>query len=399
MPGRHPPLVCHVIHALRMGGLENGLVNLINRMPAERYRHAVICLSSHDRFAERIARADVEVFALHKREGKDPLTYWRLWRLLRRLRPAIVHTRNLGAVDAHLPAWLAGVRVRIHGEHGRDIGDLQGANRRHRLIRRSMRPFVHHYIPLSRDLEDYLRETVGVAPARITRIVNGVDVGRFRPAGDGEARAGLLAECGWPADSVLVGWVGRMEPVKNVQGLVEAFARLLETESDGVERARLLLVGDGSQYAAVAASVQRLGLGDRVRLTGARDDVPELLRTLDLFALPSLAEGISNTTLEAMASGVPVVATDVGGNAELIRPGETGELVAAGDPGALARGLAIYLARPPRLSTDGRAARHRAVETYSIDAMVSAYADLYDRVLAERGGTATGDDPARSETA
>ncbi len=399
MPGRHPPLVCHVIHALRMGGLENGLVNLINRMPAERYRHAVICLSSHDRFAERIARADVEVFALHKREGKDPLTYWRLWRLLRRLRPAIVHTRNLGTVDAHLPAWLAGVRARIHGEHGRDIGDLEGANRRHRRIRRLMRPFIHRYVPLSRDLEDYLRDAVGVAPARITRIVNGVDVGRFHPAGDGTARDALLAECGWPADSVVIGWVGRMEPVKNVQGLVEAFARLDDSAPDQAGRARLLLVGDGSRHATVAADVERLGLGDRVRLTGARDDVPGLLRALDLFVLPSLAEGISNTILEAMASGVPVVATDVGGNAELIRPGETGEIVAAGDPAALAGGLATYLARPARLATDGRAARRRAVENHSIDAMVSAYADLYDRVLAERRGTATGDDPARSETA
>ncbi len=392
-----PPLVAHVVHSLRVGGLENGLVNLINRMPAERYRHVVVCLSTYDHFAERIARDDVEVLALHKREGKDPMLYWRLLRLLRRLRPDIVHTRNLGAVEAQLPAWLAGARARIHGEHGRDIGDLAGTNRRYRLIRRLMRPFVHRYVPLSRELADYLHDAVGVPRARMTRIVNGVDVEHFRPDEDGRARAALLSERGWPEDSVVVGWVGRMEPVKNPLGLVEALARLRVIAPGASDRVRLVLIGDGSQRAAVEAAVKERALGDRVWLPGSRDDVPELLRALDLFALPSLAEGISNTILEAMASGLPVVATDVGGNAELVDAGRTGELVPASDPDALAGALALYLERPQRLSIDGRAARARAVETFSIDGMVSAYTDVYDRVLSARGGVTTGDDRARSE--
>lgn len=392
-----PPLVAHVVHSLRVGGLENGLVNLINRMPAERYRHVVVCLSTYDHFAERIARDDVEVLALHKQEGKDPMLYWRLLWLLRRLRPDIVHTRNLGAVEAQLPAWLAGARGRIHGEHGRDIGDLMGANRRYRLIRRLMRPFVHRYVPLSRQLADYLHDSVGVPYARMTRIVNGVDVEHFRPDDDGQARAALLSERGWPEGSVVVGWVGRMEPIKNPVGLVEALARLQFIAPGSGDRARLVLIGGGSQRAAVEAAVKEHALGDRVWLPGSRDDVPELLRALDLFALPSLAEGISNTILEAMASGIPVVATTVGGNVELVDSGKTGELVPASDPDALAGALALYLEQPQRLSIDGLAARARAVETFSIDGMVSAYTDVYDRVLSPRGEVTTGDDRARSE--
>jgi len=380
------PLVAHVVHGLRVGGLENGLVNLINRMPSERYRHAVICLKDYDRFAERIERDDVPLFALHKHEGKDPALHFRLWRALRRLRPDLVHTRNLAAVEAQLPAWLAGVPARIHGEHGRDMADLAGANRRYRLLRRSLRPLVHHYIPLSRDLESYLRDAIGVVPERMTRITNGVDVERFRP--DHEARARLLGARGWPTDSLVVGWVGRMEPVKNPLGLVEAAARLCREDPEARARLRLVLVGDGAQGAAVREAVTVAGLDDNTWLPGSRDDVPALLAGLDVFALPSLAEGISNTVLEALATGLAVIATDVGGNRELVTPGQCGALVPPADPAALAAALGRYLHKPGLAAEHGAVARRRAVGQFSIDAMVSAYTETYDRVLERHGRSA-----------
>ncbi len=377
------PLVAHVVHSLRVGGLENGLVNLINRIPAERYRHAVICLKDYDHFAERIERDDVPLLALDKREGKDPALYARLWRTLRQLRPDIVHTRNLAALEAQIPAWLGGTPARIHGEHGRDMGDLTGANRRYRRMRRMVRPLVHHYIPLSRDLEVYLRDAVGVAPERMTRITNGVDVERFQP--DPRARGKLLAEAGWDADDVIAGWVGRMEPVKNPLALVEAVAHLQDGHPGGKRRLRLALVGGGSQSDAVVRAVHEAGLEQDVWLPGSRNDVPHLLAGMDLFALPSLAEGISNTVLEAMAAGVAVVATDVGGNAELIAPEESGLLVPPGDPVALAEALVRYRDEPALVADHGAAARRRAIEHFSIDGMVSAYAATYDRVLAQVG--------------
>lgn len=390
------PLVAHVIYALRMGGLENGLVNLINRMPAERYRHAVICLTDYDRFAERIERDDVDVFALHKKEGKDPLVYLRLLRLLRRLRPDIVHTRNLGALDAQLPAFLAGVPGRIHGEHGRDVGDLHGENRHHHRLRRAFRPLVHRYIPLSRDLERYLHTRIHVPAARITRIINGVDTEHFRPDQGRNARQALLAETGWPADSRIIGWVGRMEPVKNPLGLVDAFARLHNGPAPKMVDNRLILIGGGSQHDDVHRAVVDAGIADHVWLAGQRDDVPELLRALDLFVLPSLAEGISNTVLEALAVGLPVIATDVGGNAELVVPGQCGELVPPDDPAALACAIAAYAGNEIRLAREAYNARERAVEHFSIDGMVAAYGGIYDRVLGRPAMVPAAD--AHSET-
>ena len=118
---RGVPLVAHAIYRLDVGGLENGLVNLINRIPAQRFRHAIICLTEYSEFRQRLTRDDVAVYALHKPPGNSPMTQFRLWRLLNQLRPDIVHTRNMGALEATLPAALAGVPVRIHGEHGRDV--------------------------------------------------------------------------------------------------------------------------------------------------------------------------------------------------------------------------------------------------------------------------------------
>ncbi len=129
MSDERTPLVAHIIFKLDFGGLENGLVNLVNRMPRDRYRHAIVCLSGFSQdFRRRLQREDVEVIAIGKRPGKDPAAYWRVWRTLRRLRPAIVHTRNLGTVDMQWVAWAAGVGRRVHGEHGWEASDPAGRN-------------------------------------------------------------------------------------------------------------------------------------------------------------------------------------------------------------------------------------------------------------------------------
>ena len=181
MAVEQPPLIAHIIFRLDYGGLENGLVNLINRIPLERYRHAIICLTDDNpEFRRRIQQPGVEVFALHKREGHDLRLYGRCWKLLRQLQPAIVHTRNLAALEMQLPALLAGVRARVHGEHGWDR-DPALMNPRHHRLRRWLRPLVQHYIALSGEIAGYLETRVGVAPARISRIINGVDSVRFHP--------------------------------------------------------------------------------------------------------------------------------------------------------------------------------------------------------------------------
>lgn len=362
-----PPLVAHIVHRLDYGGLENGLVNLLNGLPADHTRHAVICLTSASDFAARIRRPETALYELHKKPGKDFGAYLRLWRLLSAIRPAVVHTRNTGVIDCQLVARLAGVPVRIHGYHGWDVDDLNGDNPRRNRLRRLCDPSVTRYVVLSRQIREWLVGDQGVSEDRITRICNGVDVARFRPT------AGRASD----RPTLVVGTVGRLQPVKSQITLVEAVGTLLRRRPDSASRLRLVLVGDGPERPALEAAIQAEGLADIAGVTGWQDDVPALLASLDIFVLPSLNEGISNTILEAMACGLPVVATRVGGNPELVVDGETGYLFPVGDSASLADRLAAYLDEPGLRARQGEAARRRAETEFSMERMLGAYAELY----------------------
>lgn len=379
---KQPPLVVHIIHRLAVGGLENGVINLINHMPPERYRHAIVCLTDATDFRDRIQRADVPVITLHKRAGQDFGVHARLWQVLRRLRPAIVHTRNLSGLEYLAPAALAGVPGRIHGEHGRDIYDINGSNAKYNLLRKAIRPLIHRYIGLSADLTNWLVRTVGARTDRVIQIYNGVDVQRFHP------RLGLRPAIGLQGfaseNTLIVGTVGRMEAVKDQLTLVRAFIHLLACEPAARQYLRLVLIGDGRLREEARRLLREADIDHLSWLPGERSDIPELMRALDLFVLPSLAEGVSNTILEAMACGLPVIATSVGGNPELVIEGETGILVPPADPLAIAAAIRSYLEDKRRLTYHGQAGRKRAETHFSMQAMVNAYLEVYDGVLMGR---------------
>jgi sugar transferase (PEP-CTERM/EpsH1 system associated) len=383
------PLVLHVVHRFAVGGLENGLVNLLNRLPENAWRHCVVSLTDiDDAFASRVKRSDVELVALGKGPGHAFPLYPRLRAMFRERRPAIVHTRNLAALEAAVPAWAARVAARIHGEHGRDVHDLDGSRRRYQLVRRAFSPFVTRYVALSRDLAAYLHNQVGIASSRVAQIYNGVDTARFKPASGGRTPVD-----GSPFNDPrlwLVGTVGRLEPVKDQTNLARAFVHALRHMPGARERLRLVVVGEGSLRAGVERILEEGKVRDLAWLPGERADVPDVMRGLDCFVLPSLAEGISNTILEAMASGLPVIATRVGGNAELMEPDLTGRLVPAEDTPALAREMLAYYAEPAAARRHGRAARNLVERRFSLDRMVEQYHELYARAVAgERPSLAT----------
>ena len=246
-----------------VGGLENGVVNLVNGMPAHEYRHAIIAMTEATDFRSRLRRADVTVHELHKRPGQDPAAYLRLYRLLRHLRPAILHTRNFGTLDCNVVGWLARVPVRIHGEHGWDIHDPDGASRKHRALRRALSPLIRRFVTVSQDLERWLTERVGIPARKVVRICNGVDTSRFfgasarQPAGD------------TMPGTVVIGSVTRFEPIKDPLNLVRAFIearrRLAGTQVD----LRLEMIGDGPLRSEALALIESAGLGHAASLPGA----------------------------------------------------------------------------------------------------------------------------------
>ncbi|MEP6998350.1 MAG: TIGR03088 family PEP-CTERM/XrtA system glycosyltransferase [Betaproteobacteria bacterium] len=375
------PLVLHVIHHLVTGGMENGLVNLINHLPESRFRHAIACIEDFSVFRQRLKRPDVEVIALHR----SRVGVWRvrreLYRIFRRLRPALVHTRNMSALDALLPARLAGVPQRLHGEHGWDVNNLRGENRRLAILRRLHRPLIDRYVTVSKDLERYLIERVGVPPERVMHIYNGVDVQRFAPAG--HKPVGLLP--GWLAQpgTLVLGTVGRIQAVKDHATLVRAFAGLCQSSSELRSNVRLVIVGDGPLLEALRALASSLGVADLTWFVGRTDNVPAMLSAFDVFVLPSLAEGMSNTILEAMASGLPILATTVGGNIEIIEDGRTGRLFKPGDVGALVALLIEYSNNASLRRAHAKAAREVAVERFDLMTMVRKYQAIYETMCGE----------------
>lgn len=377
---KKPPLIAHVIYRLHIGGLENGLVNLINEMPGDSFSHVIICLTDYTDFRLRLNK-DIPCYALHKKPGNDIALFYHLWRLLRRLQPDIVHTRNINTLESQLMAWLSGVSHRVHGEHGRNMQDIDGSNQRYLMLRRLFRLLVQRYIVLSQEMQHWILRDVKADPAKVTQIYNGVDTQKFTPASISGFRMAAIPEF-IRAKPYLIGTVGRMDPEKDQLTLVKAYIDFAQRVPQLQQQTALILVGEGSLKDPAWTLLQQQGLDRYAWLPGARQDVAEILRSLDLFVLPSLGEGISNTILEAMASGVPVLATDVGGNRELVVTGETGTIIPANQAGLMSQSIEHYIRQPELLREQGKNARTRTVTHFSLHKMVENYLQFYRAVMA-----------------
>jgi len=375
MSNRGVPLIVHLIYRLDFGGLETLLVEVVNRMPADQYRHAIICLSDYTDFAKKITKPDVEIFALHKPPGLGLATHVAIWKLLRKLRPAILHSYNLSAIEYTVAATMAGVPIRVHAEHGREATDPEGKNPKHNLLRRLMIPFVDAFVPVSDDLQKWLRLAIGVPKNKNTFITNGVDTVSFAPKQLTEMASHVVP---FSSDCFVIGTVGRVQDVKNHKGLIEAFLHLLKLIPTERSRLRVAIVGDGPLLPAIRKKIVEEGIQDLVWTPGARTNIAEIMRSFTVFALPSIAEGTPVTILEAMATGLPVVATRVGGVPEVVQENVTGSLVRPGDAMALATSLAKYVTQPALLAQHGAAGRARIEQKYSMTTMLKAYLQLYD---------------------
>lgn len=370
-----PPLrICHIIFRLEVGGLENGLVNLINKLPSEQFEHSIICLTQSSNFASRIRRPGVRIFEVHKRPGKDLGAYPKVWRLLRQISPDIVHTRNLPALDMLLPARIAGVRCLIHGEHGLDMLEMHGQHSRYNRLRKLSRLLVSRYIAVSADLAKWLHSEIGIPNERIELVYNGVDTDLFRPGPPSNALPQGFSRAG----GLIIGTLGRLEPVKDQLTLAKAFCQALTHRPDLKERARLVIVGDGVLRPQIEQVLRSSGMDKLAWLPGFREDAAELYRSLNLFVLPSRREGISNTLLEAMASGLPVIATAVGGTPEILVNNVTGTLIPPDDVERMSAAIIHYADNPALMVEHGNAGRLRVVENFSLEQMVQSYARIYE---------------------
>lgn len=375
-----PPVhVCHLVLSLEPGGLENGVVNVVNGLDRGEFRSSVCCLQRSGEFAARL-RPDVPVSVMGLQPGNDPVLPLRLAKLLRRTGVDIVHTRNAEPFFyGYLAARLARIPVVVHSEHGRTFPEQP----LRAMIQRLMLRGVDAAFAVSAQLRADLVRQLGIDGSRMEVLYNGVDTGSFRPSD------ALLRQPRAAGGRLRIGTVGRLVAVKNYALLLKAFARLPPGEC------QLVLAGEGPERAALEKLADDLGIRDRTEFAGHRDDVPDLLRTLDVFVLPSFSEGMSNTLLEAMATGVAVVASDVGGNREIIEGERSGLLFPSEDTAAATAQLQRLAASADLRHALGSAGAARVRGTFSIEAMLGRYAELYRRVWRQKRGARAGEAAAR----
>ncbi|MEJ5349165.1 MAG: glycosyltransferase [Desulfosoma sp.] len=346
--------------------MEKGIATLIAQ-GRRLFKHRIVCLQDSGE-SELLLPQGIPVLSLHKPPGNSLGFILNLARCLKSLQPDVVHTRNWGGLDGVVAARLAGIRTVVHGEHGWSYEDPYGVKTRRVFLRRLFSRWVREYTCVSRQIKEWLQNKVKVHRP-INQIYNGVDTQKYKPSENVKDQRRRL---NLPIDQYIIGTVGRLDPIKNHATLLNAFLKIRYEIPGSI----LLVVGEGSERIRLEKAAP-----DGVVFLGNRLDVPELLRCLDVFVLPSLNEGISNTILEAMATGLAVVATNVGGNPELVQDGVNGTLFLPRDVDGLARILVRYWREPQLRRAHGEAGRRRAVESFGVYKMVHSYEEVYLRVV------------------
>ena len=363
--------IVHVVENLDRGGLERTVVDLIASQRDAGHECRVICLFKLGLLARELLASGVRVDACGKRPGLDLRALRRARALIRQSPDAVIHTHN---AMAHYYAVLASlglpVKCRINTRHG--MGGRTRSGRQEWLYRQSLRGTDYAVAVCEAARQRFAAD--GMHPRRaLLSVPNGIRLERFRPADD-VARQLLVAELGLPTGSRIIGTVGRLQPVKDHALLLRAFAKVRVQ----VPEAALVIVGDGPLRAALEAQAEQAGLSDAVRFMGDRHDVPRLLTGMEVFALTSTSEGYSVALLEACASSLPIVATDVGGNREIVRHGINGRLVPSGDTAAIATALIALLRGGEQAAAMGRAGYAWAQAEASFRTMAERYHGLYD---------------------
>jgi sugar transferase (PEP-CTERM/EpsH1 system associated) len=364
--------ILHVVDNLGKGGLENGLVNVIQHSDPSRFEHVVYAIRQLGPNAERLAEIGVRVICQGKRDTDSQIQIPRLVHAIRAIRPDIVHSRNWAAVEAVIAGRWVGSCKLVHSEHGLEADANAGEPRRRVWFRRLAYEMADRVLSVSYQLRDLHSRRTGFNADRITVIHNGVDRERFFP--DPVARVRVREELGLSENDFCIGCVGNFFPVKGHITALQAMDGL----AGGEKNWRLLLIGDGPERSNLEAFVNsRPQWAKHVSFLGVSHRVPEMMNALDVYVLPSIAEGISNSLLEAMATGLPVIATETGGNPEVIADEHSGLLFPVGDAGRLTEHLLVLVRERERRMRLAQSALRRVREEFSLEAMIGKYEHLY----------------------
>jgi len=361
--------VLHLVLNLDVGGLENGVINLVNGLNPDKFRSIIVCIKRSGELGKRISNPSVKIYEMKYYGGFDLKTPLRLAKIIRSEQIDVVHTRNLKAYYfGFMAAKFSGFRAIVHSEHGRDYP----FSPKKMLMQRIFSWFTQALVALSEDLKQCLVKYVHISPAKVAVIVNGVDTARFDPSKESAIRQQL----GLSKEAIVIGAVGRLVTVKNLPELLNAVTKTQKKYDD----VHLLIIGDGPLKSELEQYAEHLDLPENFHFLGSRNDIPELFNSMDIYTLTSFNEGISNTLLEAMSSALPVVASAVGGNPEIVADFKTGLLYKSGDEDDLVEKISILIDEPEKRYQLGKNARKYVMENRSIHSMINNYQQLYQSV-------------------
>jgi sugar transferase (PEP-CTERM/EpsH1 system associated) len=360
--------ILYLNHCMAMGGIENMIVDFTRLLPIDEFEPHVAVFEGGGSLEAALKERHVPVHWLDKHEGIDPGLVFRLRRLLRSQGIRVVHSNNY---SAWLYACVASRGLRglthVHTEHS----GVDSFRRRY-AAERWLSRFTTHVVAVSKHVHDVMIEEIGISPQRVRLIYNGVDTTRFCPNEQG--RESLRRSLQIPPDTVVIGIVARLARIKNHEFLIRAFAKLQAVPGKST---RLLIVGDGPERASLEELSRQLGVAGDVSFLGERRDTPELLNAFDIYVLPSFSEGMNLTLLEAMGSGLPVVASRVGGNVEIVEDGNTGYLFPSGNVDSLSELLGRLVGEPERRAQMGQSGRERVLRQFDQRVMMQHYLSLY----------------------
>lgn len=358
--------VLQVIWSLDLGGAERIVIDLVNGLTRPQFEPVVCCLYGKGRCAADVERRGTRVLALEKRRTFEPSLIVRLARIMRRERIDVVHTHMFNAnLWGRLGAVMAGVPV-IASEHGMD----EWRHGPYLLADRMLAPITTRIVCVSDAVTQFYEARLPVLRRKGLVIRNGVDCARFRAPLDTDS---LRNSIGIRQEAFVVGVVGRLAHEKAHGDFIDALARVVRRQPQVMG----LIVGDGPLAASLRLAAERANIAQNVVFTGFRHDVADVLRIMDVLVLCSMYEGLPVALLEAMAGGVPVVATAVGGIPECIEHGRDGLLVPPANVGALAAALELMIESPELRRALSRHARERIDASLTVKHMVASYEALY----------------------
>jgi len=377
VPHNDKPVVFHVILRFDIGGMEQVLVDTVNGLD-DAYQHTILCLT--DASPKHVAKLskNAAVIQLHQTKPNDWRQWLRVYRIFKRENVAICHSYNISTLEYQWLAMLAGIKVRVHAEHGRSSTDPDGTYWKYLLLRKLCKPAVTSWVLVSTDLFTWAQNTIGIKSRKLRLIQNGVDTQKFNP----RKKSANMRGQHWPEalrtqSRFLFGTVGRLDPVKNQGLLIKAFAQLLSRiPANAQESVSLVIIGDGSQRQYLESLVTDLDIQRHVFFLGARRDIDLLLPDLDVFVLSSDAEGLPVTLLEAMACAIPCVCTNVGGISTVLNS-ENGLLVTPDDVNELSNAMSRCLNDQTMSEQFGRSARQFVDQKYGCKKMVEQYRQAY----------------------